>query len=82
MRSMSYAALVLAVCLATASCGDAEPAGRAAAHGGLSTPPEGHRWVGDEGVVVAVPDWWTTGDTHCLLPVEDTVFVESGSIAD
>ena len=45
-------------------------------------PPKGYRWVGDSGVVVAVPGWWTTGDTQCLLPVEDTVYVETGAITD
>ncbi|ANH40192.1 hypothetical protein I601_3793 [Nocardioides dokdonensis FR1436] len=44
--------------------------------------PEGYRWVGDRGVVVAVPDWWTTGDTECLLPIEDTVYVETGAVTD
>lgn len=45
-------------------------------------PPQDYRWVGDRGVVVAVPDWWTTGDTECLLPIEDTVYVETGAITD
>jgi hypothetical protein len=36
--------------------------------------PEGTRWVGSGRVVVAVPDWWSTGETRCLLPVEDTVY--------
>ena len=28
------------------------------------------------GVVVAVPEWWSTGETQCLAPVEDTVYVD------
>ncbi|MEP9361462.1 PASTA domain-containing protein [Nocardioides sp. CN2-186] len=45
-------------------------------------PPEGMRWVGDSGVVVAVADWWTTGETQCGAPVEDTVYFDSGAIYD
>ncbi|WP_459973658.1 hypothetical protein [Nocardioides pyridinolyticus] len=45
-------------------------------------PPEGTRWVGYDGVVVAVPDWWTTGETQCGAPVEDTVYFDSGAIYD
>lgn len=43
-------------------------------------PPFGTRWVGYDGVVVAVPDWWTTGETQCGAPVEDTVYFDSGAI--
>jgi hypothetical protein len=45
-------------------------------------PPEGMRWVGYDGAVVAVPDWWTTGETRCGAPVEDTVYFDSGAIID
>ena len=45
-------------------------------------PPEGSRWVGYDGVVVAVPDWWTTGETQCGAPVEDTVYFDSGAVYD
>lgn len=45
-------------------------------------PPDGTRWVGSGGVVVAVPDWWTTGETRCGAPVEDTVYFDSGAIYD
>lgn len=31
--------------------------------------PDGMRWVGMNDVVVAVPDWWSTGETRCLAPV-------------
>jgi hypothetical protein len=45
-------------------------------------PPEGTRWVGYDAVAVAVPDWWTTGETQCGAPVEDTVYFDSGAIVD
>lgn len=48
----------------------------------FGAPPEGMRWVGMSGVVVAVPDWWTTGETQCLAPVEDTVYFDSTAVAD
>lgn len=48
----------------------------------LPAPPDGTRWVGMGRVVVAVPDWWTTGETRCLAPVEDTVYFDSSAIAD
>jgi hypothetical protein len=44
--------------------------------------PDETRWVGSGRVVVAVPDWWTTGETQCLKPVEDTVYFDSGAITD
>lgn len=45
-------------------------------------PPEGMRWVGYDDAVVAVPDWWTTGETQCGAPVEDTVYFDSGATVD
>ena len=45
-------------------------------------PPEGMRWVGYDGAVVAVPDWWTTGETQCGAPVEDTVYFDSGAVVE
>jgi hypothetical protein len=45
-------------------------------------PPDGTRWVGYDGAVVAVPDWWTTGDTACGAPSEDTVYFDTGAIYD
>jgi hypothetical protein len=45
-------------------------------------PPHGTRWVGYGQVVVAVPDWWTTGETSCLAPVEDTVYFDPSVQAD
>jgi hypothetical protein len=50
--------------------------------GWWADPPEGLRWVGHDGVVVAVPDLWTTGETQCGAPVEDTVYFDSGAIVD
>lgn len=48
----------------------------------FGAPPEGMRWVGMSGVVVAVPEWWTTGETQCYAPVEDTVYFDSSAVAD
>ena len=47
-----------------------------------ATPPEDTRWVGLGQVVVAVPEWWTTGETQCLAPVEDTVYFDQAAVAD
>ena len=57
-------------------------AGVADAVAQFPAPPEGMRWVGLGQVVVAVPDWWTTGETQCLEPVEDTVYFDQGAVAD
>ena len=38
--------------------------------------------MGYDGVVVAVPDWWTTGETQCGAPVEDTVYFDTGAVYD
>lgn len=48
----------------------------------LPAPPAGMRWVGMNDVVVAVPEWWTTGETQCLAPVEDTVYFDQAAQAD
>jgi hypothetical protein len=69
---------VLAVLLPLSGCGEL---------GGEDTtsfpsPPAGTRWVGSGQVVVAVPDWWTTGETQCYAPVEDTVYFDSGAVGD
>ena len=34
-------------------------------------PPDGMRWVGYDGRVVAVPDWWTTGETGAIYRCAD-----------
>ena len=74
-------AVGLAACLLVVAC-SGEGASAPAPPGAGAPAPERHRWVGAGGVVVAVPDWWTTGDTECLLPVEDTVYVETGAMTD
>lgn len=74
-------AVGLVACLLVVSC-SGEGASVPAPPRAGAPAPEGHRWVGAGGVVVAVPDWWTTGDTECLLPVEDTVYVETGAMTD
>jgi hypothetical protein len=56
--------------------GDAAPAGL------LPAPPDESRYVGAGRAVVAVPEWWTTGETQCLTPVETTVAWFSGAVAD
>lgn len=48
----------------------------------IDEPADGMRWVGTQGVVVAVPDWWTTGDTRCGAPIEDTVYFDNGATYD
>lgn len=48
----------------------------------FGAPPEGTRWVGMDDVVVAVPDWWTTGETRCSAPVEDTVYFDEAATVD
>lgn len=48
----------------------------------IPAPPDGTRWVGAGRAVVAVPEWWTTGETQCLTPVETTVTWFSGAVAD
>ncbi len=77
---MQTPVLVLALVLAaTSACGEASTTAATVAS---SAAPDGTRWVGMNGVVVAVPDWWTTGDTRCATPVEDTVYFDSGAIVD
>ena len=48
----------------------------------LPAAPEGMRWVGMDDVVVAVPDWWSTGETQCGAPVEDTVYFDAAAVYD
>ena len=73
MRTTLLALAALALAAALSGCGD-DPAATAG--------PEDDRWVGSERVVVAVPQWWSTGETRCLKPVEDTVYFDSGAITD
>jgi hypothetical protein len=44
--------------------------------------PDGTRLVGMGRAVVAVPSSWSTGETRCLKPVADTVYVETGAMTD
>jgi len=66
------------------SSGSAGPpaAGRSTAapeNSALPPAPEGTRWVGLNGAMVAVPDDWSVNDTSCGGPDSDTVdFRESG----
>jgi hypothetical protein len=53
-----------------------------AAAASIPAPPAGTRWVGAGGAVVAVPDWWTTGETRCFAPVEDTVYFDLSATAE
>ena len=48
----------------------------------IPNAPDGTRYVGAGQAVVAVPEWWTTGETQCLTPVETTVAWFSGAVAD
>jgi hypothetical protein len=66
--------LVLALLLGLTACTDDDD--------WWADAPEGSRWVGYDGAVVAVPDWWTTGETRCGAPVEDTVYFDSGATVD
>lgn len=73
-------AIVVTWLLLLAGC--AEPGSGSSAARDLPSPPSGTRWVGAEHVVVAVPEWWTTGETQCLAPVEDTVYFDIAATAD
>jgi hypothetical protein len=44
--------------------------------------PDGTRLAGMGRAVVAVPSSWSTGETRCLKPVGDTVYVETGAMTD
>jgi hypothetical protein len=48
----------------------------------LPAPADGTRWVGLGRVVVAVPEWWTTGETQCGAPVETTVYFDNAATID
>lgn len=80
MRGMRLLTALVVALLAT-GCGTEDGAGRGQEVWSAS-PPEGMRWVGHGRVVVAVPEWWTTGETDCLAPVETTVYFDSGAITD
>ncbi len=44
--------------------------------------PKGTKWVGLGQVVVAVPDWWSVGETQCYAPIEDTIYFDPGAAGD
>lgn len=47
--------------------------------GPVPAPPEGTRWVGKAGVMVAVPADWSTNALRCArTPVEDSVIIDPG----
>ena len=76
-------AAVLAVAAAGVAVQRLGDDGRAAEAAGLPAAPDGMRWVGLGRVVVAVPDWWTTVETHCgVAPVEDTVYFDQAAQVD
>jgi hypothetical protein len=43
-------------------------------------PPAGFRWVGMDGVAVAVPREWGTNATRCGTPMRDTAIVDVGAV--
>ncbi len=70
--------VALVVLLLMGGCG--QSSGESASP--ITAAPAGMRWVGSGQVVVAVPDWWTTGETRCFAPVEDTVYFDMAVTAD
>lgn len=72
--------LTLTALALVASCGGTTAT--TATANGLPDAPDGLRWVGERGVVVAVPDWWTTGETQCGAPVADTVYADAAAQYD
>ncbi len=44
----------------------------------VPAPPEGSRWVGKAGAMVAVPADWPTNELECRTPVADTVVLDPG----
>lgn len=72
---------VLAVLVSVLVGGCGQSSGDSASDPTVPAPPAGTRWVGSGQVVVAVPDWWTTGETQCLAPVEDTVYFDRAATA-
>ncbi|VXC58312.1 hypothetical protein [Nocardioides sp. AX2bis] len=89
MRPYPAVLVLLAALASFAGCGAAPTAGGGEVVGAAAAepqafpdPPDGTRWVGTGQVVVAVPDWWTTGETRCAAPVEDTVYADSTAVVD
>jgi hypothetical protein len=82
LTSLGAAAAVVAVVASGLLVQRGLPGGVDTTADPLPPPPAGMRWVGMDDVVVAVPEWWTTGDTQCLAPVEDTVYFDQAAQAD
>lgn len=66
---------------------DAPPAGNETNAGptenDLPAAPSGTRWLGFNGVMVAVPRSWSVNDTRCGQPLSDTVvFHDTGDVRD
>ena len=74
---MRIPTLLLALVLTASGCGDSTTTEES-----IGSAPEGTRWVGMNGVVVAVPDWWTTGETRCNTPLKDTVYFDDAATVD
>lgn len=72
----------VAAVLVMAGCGPSQVVDGPPSESSVPPPPGGSRWVGSGQVVVAVPEWWTTGQTQCFEPVEDTVYFDSGVTKD
>ena len=71
--SCVWAVLVVTAGVAS-GCGDARgPAGNDPAGAGMVAPPEGMRWQGTNGVVVAVPKGWETDPDPCGSAEGDAV---------
>ncbi len=70
---------VLVVSTLLVGCGSDGGSAKAAE---LPDPPQGTRWVGMNDVVVAVPEWWSTGETRCGAPVETTVYFDNTATYD
>jgi hypothetical protein len=73
---------VLALVVLVLVGGCAQSSGDSASDSSVPAPPAGARWVGSGQVVVAVPNWWTTGETQCSAPVEDTVYFDMAATVD
>ena len=80
LTSLGAAAAVVAIVASGLLVQRGLPGGVDTTAGPLPAPPAGMRWVGMNDVVVAVPEWWTTGETQCGAPVEDTVYFDSAAI--
>lgn len=86
-RRLALAAGVAAVVLVVAGGASVrlladESANNDVTASGVPAPPQGMRWVGVGRAIVAVPEWWSTGETQCLAPIEDTVYFDEAATAE